>query len=154
MGVRKAQKGDYEKLAGLYGAFFSEHNIFRKTPEAVVEYLEKLTLRDLIYVFEENDMIKGGLVLVNKSNTLDNTHKLWQIKHFAFETETIGSGLLMHVENMMKDSSETAKVVVNYAENEEGLDFYKKSGFEVESEIKNYYRWGEKIMILTKTYSK
>lgn len=153
MGVRKAQKGDYEKLAGLYGAFFSEHNIFRKTPEAVVEYLEKLTLIDLIYVFEENSMIKGGLVLVNKSNTLDNSHKLWQIKHFAFETETIASELLQHVENMMKDSSETATVIVNFAETEEGLEFYKKSDFKVEAEIENYFRWEEKLMILTKNYS-
>jgi ribosomal protein S18 acetylase RimI-like enzyme len=150
--IREIQEQDYSQLSELYNAFFQTHNIFQKDTAIVENYLRKEALeRESFLVYEENNSIKGALILVLLGKSADNTHIRWKFRHFAFETEPVALALLQHVENYIKQKSPTAKVELTITENEEGIEFYKKQGYEQEAMLKNHYRWDETCFILGKS---
>ena len=151
--IREIQEQDYQQLTDLYKSFFQTHNIFQQQQAIVENYLRKEALeREKFLVYEENNTIKGALILVLLGKSDGNSHTRWKFRHFAFETEIIATELLQHVENLIQQKSPTAKVELTIAETEEGQDFYKKHGYEQEAMLRNHYRWDETCFILGKSF--
>lgn len=151
--IRAIQEDDYRQVAGLFANFFKTHNIFQKDPDIVVAYIRKEDLeREAFLVYEQSGMIKGALVLVQKGANHDGSHKVWKFRHFAFETEQIGKELLGEAEKRVKNATHTAKIELTIAENEEGLDFYKKWGYKQEGALLNHFRFGETCFVLGKSF--
>ena len=152
MTIREIQETDYEKLVELYKEFFPTHNIFQKDNDIIVAYLKKEQLeRETFLVCEENNEIKGALILVLLGKTEDSSHTRWKFRHFSFKDETIGTQLLQHAENVVKQASPTAKIEQTIAESEPGKDFYLKNGYQQEASLENHYRVGEICFIFGKS---
>ena len=153
MAIRKAKEADYKKLVKLYSSFFKVHNIFQQDDEKVLLYLKKEAQKNELTVYEEGIEIKAALFLVMLGKNADGTHKLWKFRHFAYESDKIASQLLAHAEQKVKEKSKTAKIELNIAETEKGIDFLKSKGYSQEGELKNHYRWGESCFVLSKSFS-
>ncbi len=151
MDMRKAEEKDYGQIASLYANFFETHDIFRKTKGFVMDYLRIEAEKHELLVCVENEIVKGALFIVGLGKS--QTHKRWKFRHFAFETERIAETLLEEAERKVRELSRTAKIELTIAENEEGLDFYKKQGYSQEGMLKNHYRWGEVCFVLGKSIS-
>ena len=152
MPIRLIEEKDYEKLTSLYKAFFKTHTLFQREREIVIAYILKEALEREFLVYEEQGLIKGALVIVNKGTNANGSHKRWKFRHIAFESERIGKELLAEAEKRVRQQSATAKVELTIAESEEGLDFYKKQEYAQEGTLLNHYRWGEKCYILGKSF--
>lgn len=151
MAIRNAKKGDFENIMGLYKVFFLEHNIFVKSDDEVMQYLEEQAIRNGLFVYEDQDEIKGAFFLVQKGQDDDGSHKLWKFRHFAFTDEIIGKELLDFAENIVREGSDTAKVENTIAETEDSLEFFKTHGYELEGTLKDHYRWHEACFIFSKS---
>ncbi len=151
--IRTIQERDYNDLIRLYRSFFSVHNIFQQPDEEIIKYLQEQAQKNEFVVYEENSQVKGALILVQKGENVDGTHKIWKYRHFAFESEDIASQLLEEAEKIISGKSKTAKVELAIAENERGKEFYQAAGYEQEGMLKNHFRWGETCYILAKSFS-
>tara|TARA_Y100000310_G_C20704331_1_gene833686 strand:- start:14057 stop:14527 length:471 start_codon:yes stop_codon:yes gene_type:complete len=150
--IRPIQDSDYQQLADLYKAFFQTHNIFSQDQAIIENYLRKESLeREDFLIFEEGGDIKGAIIIVLLGKSSDNTHSRWKFRHFAFETEAIALDLLEYAEEIIKQTSQTCKIELTIAENEEGIEFYKNNGYEQEAMLRNHYRWDETCFILGKS---
>ena len=152
MAIRNANSSDYMKLVELYRSFFSIHNIFQKPNSQVIAYLKKQSDKNELLVYDDNGRIKGALFIVNIGQNEDGSHKLWKFRHFAYLTDEIGKELLDVAEKRVRMSSETAKIELNCAESEEGIDIYEANGYELEGTLKNHYRFGEKCFVFSKSF--
>ena len=154
MNITEAQESDYDKLIELFRNFFTTHNIFQQSDEEIISYLKEQSEENKLIIYEENNEIKAACFLVNFGQNKEGTHKLWKFRHFAFTSEEAGSKLLEEAENKIKEESETSKIELTIAENEEGINFYKSKGYVQEAELKNHYRQGETCFILSKSLKK
>ena len=152
MPIRLSEEEDYAQLASLYKDFFETHDKFQRDQGIVVQYLRKESLEHEFYVYEKDDLIKGGFVLVNTGTNKDGSHKRWKFRHFAFESEPIAEELLGFAEERIKEQSATAKVELSIAESEQAIDFYKKWAYKQEGALSNHYRQGETCFILGKSF--
>ncbi len=150
--IRTAQEKDYEGLVKLFKKFFPVHNRFQQSNEEIISYLKEQASKNELVVYDDNG-IKGALFLVNFGQSSDKTHKLWKFRHFAFETENIGSQLLTEAEKIIKQKSKTIKIELTIAETEPGKEFYEKNNYKQEAELTNHYRFGETCFILAKSLS-
>lgn len=147
MAVRNVQESDFELLASLYRSFFKVHDIFQEGN--IVEYLKEKSEKDDLLVYDQDGIVKGALFLVCLSK---GDHSRWKFRHFAFETEEIGTRLLEEAEKRVKESSKTAKIELTIAETEEGKEFYLKNGYKEEGKLENHYRFGESCFVLGKSF--
>jgi ribosomal protein S18 acetylase RimI-like enzyme len=152
MGLREASTNDIPLLISLYRSFFDLKDLFLQDDEKISNYLELQIMRNIMYVFEESGLLKGAVILVNVSNNATRTHKVWKYRHFAFDSLDIAKELLEHSESHIKNQSETSKVELIIPEHEEGLEFYRKSGYEHEAALKNHYQWDETSFVLGKSF--
>ncbi len=147
MEIRTAKQEDLNELAKIYKDTFKTHNIFSKSEEEIVKYLENIE-GELLIAVEDNQVIGGILVKIDYST---EDHKRSRLKHIAvkkeFQDKRIGSALLKTAENMII----TGKIEIHVSELEkESLKFYKFHGYKVEGELKSHYRPNEKCYILGK----
>lgn len=152
MPIRRAEEEDFEQLTSLYRSFFETHDKFQREKDIVIQYLRKESLEHELYVYDEDSMVKGALILVNTGVNKDGSHKRWKFRHVAFETEPIAESLLGFAEERVKEESSTGKVELNIAETEEALDFYKKWGYKQEGALSNHFRFGETCFVLGKSF--
>jgi len=153
MTIRTVEEKDFEKLVELYKSFFKTHNIFQQSNEGIVSYLKKQSKKKDLIVFDDNSSIRGALLLVNFGQNADGSHKLWKLRHFAFENDNVASQLLDEAENKIKQQSTTSKIELSIAENEEGIDFFKSKNYKEEGALSNHYRWNETCFIFSKSFS-
>ena len=154
MVIRAATEEDFTQIAGLYTNFFKTHNIFQREKDIVIAHIRKEALeRDSFIVYEEDGLVKGSVILVRMGSNHDGSHKRWKFRHFAFESEKIAEKLLGEAEKRIRENSKTAKVELTIAENEEGIDFYKKWGYKQEGVLEDHYRWEESCFVLGKSFS-
>lgn len=149
MNVRQATPKDYQQLVKMYKEFFPIHNVFQRPPQEVQSYLMNQGLKYGLYIAEDEGEIKAAVVLVKRYTTPDGSHSVFKLRHFAFATENAGESLLAFAEKQIK--SKTAKIEVTLADNEEGMQFYRKHGFQLEGTLKNHYRWGESCLAFGKS---
>lgn len=90
--------------------------------------------------------------MVNSSQSPDGIHRLWKLRHFAFESERVASELLDEAEKMVMVSSNTSKIEIYFAESEKGMDFLISKGYRQEAALSNHYRWGEICYVLSKSF--
>jgi len=152
MAIRNVQETDYVGLLALFKRFFPVHNRFQQDDGAIVKYLKKQASENELIVYDDSG-IKGALFLVKAGENKEGSHKIWKFRHFAFDNEQVASELLVEAEKRVKESSETSKIELTIAENEEGIDFYKDNGYEEEAALKNHYRWGETCFVFAKSFS-
>lgn len=152
MAIRGIKEEDFKKLVRLYKLFFNTHNIFQKTEEEVITYLKNQSEENALIVYDANNSIIGALFLVNFGQNDNGSHKLWKLRHFAFESLTIAQQLLEEAEKIIKSSSQTSKIELTIAETEKYLDFYKSNNYNVEGTLSNHYRFGETCFILSKSF--
>ena len=153
MVIREGKEEDYGQLASLFASFFKTHDAFQKDKETIARYLQREELKHDLIVFEEEGVVKGALFLVKKGENVDGSHQRWKFRHFAFETERIAEELLNEGERRVREKSSTIKIELTLAENEEGLDFYKRRGYSQEGMLTNHYRWGETCYVLGKSFN-
>ena len=147
MPIRNGSETDIESLIPLLQAFFPTHNKLHN--ENVKEYLKE-QLKNPLLIYDDNG-IKGALFLVKLDD--NSSHTRWRLRHFAYENEAAATQLLKAAEEYIKEQSTTAKIEVNIAQSEKGIQFYKANGFEVEGQLKNHYRWNETTTIVGKSLS-
>jgi len=150
MAMRKIPDSDFKELVALYKRFFKTHNIFSKPDEEIIEYLKKLKGECLLF---DHHGILGAVYMVNHTTSQDGKHKLWKLKHLAFDSEDVGEQLLAEAEKRIKSESETAKIELNIAESEPNIDFYEENGYKKEAELKNHYRHDEACYVFSKMLS-
>ena len=153
MPIRPVKNPDFKKLILLYSHFFKKHTIFQQSAKRIIGYLKEQAKKDTLLVYDEKGKIGGALFLVQAGQNADGTHKIWKLRHFAFENNEIALQLLKEAEKRIKKSSKTAKVEVTIAETEKRIDFYKKNGYKQEGILENHYRYGERCYILGKSFS-
>jgi hypothetical protein len=152
MGIRNGNEEDIRQLVSLFSDFFSTHDKFQRNPEIVKAYIMKEFLEHDLVVYDDEGILKGALFLVKLGESSNRDHKRWRFRHFAFESERIANELLSEAERRVKLNSKTAKVELNITESEEGIDFYKKRGYEQEGILQNHFRWGEVCFVLGKGF--
>jgi ribosomal protein S18 acetylase RimI-like enzyme len=140
--IEKAVVSDLKDLIPIYKEVFKIHEIFTKSDEEILMYLEKNVSGFLIA--KVNEKVVGG-VLVRQVD------EGWRLSHLVvadgFRDLNIGSHLLKAAEEKIG----SGKITVHLSANEEtALPFYKKNGFSVEKEEVGYYREGEKVFFLVK----
>jgi len=142
--IKIAEKNELKELVGLYKVF-EEHNIFRKSEEEVLKYLENVKGEFLIA--KEEGKVIGALLITKKQET--DEHVLIRFKHIAvaenYRKRGIGSELLDVAEKRVAPG----KVEIHVVESE-SLEFYKKKGYVIEGELKSHYRRGEMCFIVGK----
>ncbi len=152
MPIRRAEEEDFEQLTSLYRSFFETHDKFQREKDIVIQYLRKESLEHELYVYDEDSMVKGALILVNTGVNKDGSHKRWKFRHLAFEREEVAIALLTEMESRVREESDTAKVELTIASSEEALDFYKKWGYKQEGALSNHFRFGETCFVLGKSF--
>ncbi|MBN2881137.1 hypothetical protein JXM83_03720 [Candidatus Woesearchaeota archaeon] len=149
MEFRKATNDDFCNVAQLYKQFFGLHNVFTKPIENIVSYLEEQVTKSELFVAEIDKKLFCAVFLVNKGG---NEHKLHKLRHFAFESDSIGLEMLNWLEKIVMERSTTAKIEVTIADGEKGFEMYKRAGFILEGSLSNHYRHGEITFVLGKSY--
>ena len=153
MVIRKAQEKDFVKLAKIYSTFFPTHNIFQKSKKEIATYLRKQSKIDDLLVLDDKGVLKGALYLVNFGQNADGSHKLWKIRHFAFQNKGAFSALVDEAEKRIRKVSATAKIELTIAKNEKGQKLFQAKGYKKEAALVNHYRWGETCSIFGKSFS-
>ena len=153
MAVRQGTEQDLDQLVGLYKSFFVVHNRFRQSSEEIKAYLKEQMAQNQLFVSEFEGQIKAAMLLVNFGSSVDGTHKLWKYRHFAWEHEENFRELLEYAENVIRQSSKTAKVELTLAENEPGIHMYSAHSYEQEAALRNHYRPGETCFIMSKDFA-
>ncbi len=154
MGIRNLHETDFVELVALFKSFYPKHNIFQGFSDEVIEYLRTLARVHKFLVFEEEDFVKGVVIMQKRSETREGRHKLWRLKHIAFETEEIGAALVKEAEKRIEADSQTVKLEIFVAESETVLGFLKGLGYKQEAALENHYRWHETCFVLSKSLPK
>ena len=163
--VQLANKDDLKCLVPIYKNAFETHNIFQKSEEEILNYLEsaneknKLCGGGFLVAIVENKVV-GGILLKKTSEDLNGKHTVWKYNHLAvsenYRKQGLGGSLVKSAENIILDAINkklfnTAKIEIGVVDTKKlVIDFYKKYDFEIEGELKSHYRFGEKVYVLGK----
>lgn len=155
--INWAGKEDLKELIPIYKEAFKIHNIFEKSEQEILDYLEVKFNENRFLIAKENGKVIGGLLL--KEVRTIKTHSLWKINHLAVSLDARDKGittrLMDTVERAIKEVSETAKIEVFVSNNEKAtLPFYKGLGFIEEGMLRSHYRYNENVFVLGKELSK
>lgn len=150
--IAQAEPTDYSALVKFYRRNFKIHNIFQRPEQEVLSYLMSQGTKYPVYIFKDK-IIRGAVVLVNNLSSSDS-HKVWKLRHFVFDSQKIGKELLEFSEKEIKKHSNTAKIEITVSVIEELFDFLAKQGYEREGTLKNHYRWGEDSFVFSKSFGK
>ncbi len=140
--IGSATVSDLKDLIPVYKEVFKVHNIFSKSEDEILKYLEE-KVADFLVAKVDGKVVGGVLV--------QEVNGGWRLSHFVvgsgFRDLNIGSNLLKAAEKKIG----SGKITIHISQNEEvALPFFKKMGFVVEKEEVGYYRPGEKVYFLVK----
>ncbi len=163
--IQLANKENLNDLVQIYKDAFETHNIFQKSEEEILIYLEsaheknKLSGGGFLVAIVEDKAV-GGILLKKTSEDLNGKHTVWKYNHLAvsenYQKQGFGGSLVKSAENMILDAINnklfnTAKIEIGVVDTKKlVVDFYKKYDFEIEGELKSHYRFGETVYILGK----
>ncbi len=150
MAVRRLSEDDYEELAELYKRFYRVHNVFTRPDDEILGYLGSQEGECLVF---DDGGIRGAVFLENSTTSPGNMHRLWKLKHLAFDSEDACRKLLAEAEKIIMDKPGTAKIEINVAESEPSADFYEELGYKNEAELRDHYRNGEKCFVFSKSFA-
>ena len=155
MEIKRPDENELKGLIPLYKKEFPVHNIFqKKTDEEIVTYLKEADETYEIYVGIENEKVVAGAVLIQTSSDVDKNHLVWKFRHFAAEegAENKAKELLTHLESVIKEQSQTAKIELTLAEGEQKyIEISKSHGYVLEGTLANHYRFGENTYLYGKS---
>ena len=164
MNIKQANKEDLQELIPIYKEAFTKHNIFQKSEEEILDYLEDHNQKNTILVAKIEEKVVGGILLRKMSEDLNGKHFVWKYNHIAvskeYQKQGIGSALINAADEKIKEAIseklfDTAKIEISIAESEKTtINFYKRLGFEIEGELKSHYRFNESVSCLGKEITK
>lgn len=153
MEFKRATEQDLKNLIPLYKKEFPVHNIFQKeSEEEILTYLKEANQTEEIHVGIIDNEVVCGVVLVQTGKSRDQTHTVWKFRHFAVKERVSAEEFLTYVEGLVKEKSDTVKIEMTFAEDEQKyIEIFKNEGYVLEGTLENHYRPGEKTYLYGKT---
>ncbi|MDP2750940.1 MAG: GNAT family N-acetyltransferase [Nanoarchaeota archaeon] len=172
--IRPIKPAELKDVIKLLKKSFKIHNVFSGPTKDIRKYLAKLrkaeennplTFGIIVATLQEEkkDVLAGTMVVRTSAMSKEGLHASFKYMHLAvnekYRKHGIGTKLMGYADEKIhqlieKGKIKTARVQVNIAEPEkETINFYEKSGFHVEANLSNYYRYNEQVYILSKLIS-
>jgi ribosomal protein S18 acetylase RimI-like enzyme len=150
--IHLAEIENLNSLVAIYKSAFLKHNIFCKSSADILAYLEESHKDNLMFgggylVAKVNDTVVGGILVRKKED-------IWKLNHLAvkkeFRRQGIATQLVKRALEIIKGLCTNLTIKISVSEDEKGLiSFYEKFGFKLEQTLKDYYRPGEEVYVLS-----
>jgi ribosomal protein S18 acetylase RimI-like enzyme len=146
--LRKGKPKDYDALFAIYmDPTVTPHMVFDATTKKQFAPIFKgLTEFDTLYVYQNPDFELAATCIVCGNET-PSEHCV-EITTFAvnpkFHHQGVGTKFLTEIINEIRKDEDIKRIELTVtADNEIGLKFFEKQGFEVEGTLKKYLRRGD-----------
>lgn len=143
MKITKAGQKDRKALAKFLVSYWTSRGMNFSVPWAV-KYLKKgmtCEMSEERFIFKNNGMILGSIAL------LKYYENVAEIRDEAWEDDKIGSALLKHLIQYAKNRK-IKKIYTLALKNK--VKFYRKHGFGKEGLLKDHFKKGEHLTIMSK----